>query len=109
VVTDPVTALTVPDVLRRAESLIAERGLCHGMFEDESGAVCAIGALRVAVAGASDIYGISDDQNNLIDDAIRLLANQVGRPAITTWSDERTEAEVRAALLAAAQRAEAGT
>jgi hypothetical protein len=106
-----VTALTVPDVLRHAEAVLAERGWCRGDYEDEQGHVCARGAINLVVTGLPWEEG---EHNPLATSATWALAkylNGYWAADVSDWNDaaERTEAEVRAALLAAAQRAEAGT
>jgi hypothetical protein len=102
-----VTALTVPDVLRRAESLIAGHWSRTG-YEYRAGRYCPIEALDE----------VCDDEprfnrafsTGLFSEAYAALREEVGGE-VTMWNGrpERTEAEVRAALLAAAARAEAGT
>jgi hypothetical protein len=106
-----VTALTVPDILRRAAQVLAERGWCQGDYEDEQGHVCARGAINLVVTGLPWEEG---EHNPLATSAAWALAkylNGYWAADVSDWNDaaERTEAEVRAALLAAAQRAEAGT
>lgn len=102
---DPVTALTVPDVLRRAEQVLAERGWCRDAYRDGRGRVCVAGAIHVA-AGYEPTSGILDDAAWA---AKMLLTDSVGAGNLAIWNDEQqSEVEVRAALLAAAQRAEAG-
>jgi hypothetical protein len=90
-----VTALTVPDVLRRAESLIAGHWSRTGY---RSGCYCPIEAIGTVA---------SDD--DLARKAWEALEESIGGESITRWNKSSTEAEVRAALLAAAQRAEAVT
>jgi hypothetical protein len=105
-----VTALTVPDVLRRAEQVVAERGWCQGDYEDEQGHVCAEGAMNLVIWGKPHCDDMDDATYALARAALEVLSSHVGCFAIN-WNDDeaRTESEVRAALLAAAQRAEAGT
>lgn len=95
------TALTVPDVLRRAKSLIADHWSRTG-YEYRSGCYCPIEVLDEAC---------SDEPAHawLFVEAYAVLCEEVGGE-VTVWNGrpDRTEAEVRAALLAAAQRAEAG-
>jgi hypothetical protein len=94
------TALTVPDVLRRAEQELAGH---WGQGESRLARkeICAVDAIGWASLGAI----------GLAIRAERALICVIGEDNIADWNDEpiRTEAEVRAALLAAAQRAEAGT
>jgi hypothetical protein len=110
--TDPVTALTVPDVLRRAERLLAERGWCRGDYEDEQGHVCTEGAINLAAYGdPCPTEETPDDQYDVAESAAKAVMTHLEVPTLVGWNDEtaQDEAEVRAALLAAAQRAEAGT
>jgi hypothetical protein len=92
-----VTALTVPDVLRRAETLIAGHWSPVG-FEQRHARYCPIEAIATVA---------SDD--DLAREAWEALEESIGGESITRWNEASTEAEVRAALLAAAQRAEAGS
>jgi hypothetical protein len=100
-----VTALTVPDVLRRAEQVIAEQGWCRDVYTDGEGRVCVAGAVHIAV-GYKPTAGFLDTD---VCAAKEFLAESVRTGNLARWNDLSTEAEVRAALLAAAQRAEAGT
>jgi hypothetical protein len=113
-----VTALTVPDVLRRAEQVVAERGHHKGWYiDDNRERVCMMGACAVAIGMIPDPK--DDDKQRWagnwtkwslfmkVWDAVKLTVEV--EPSRYNDAEERTEAEVRAALLAAAQRAEAGT
>lgn len=98
---------SVAEVLRRAEQVIGERGWCQGDYEID-GRVCAEGAINVAVCGSA--WGAAEDEpdaEQLAHFAGRALGEHVGM-FVVNWNDDdgRTQAEVRAALLAAAQRAE---
>lgn len=106
--------LTVPDVLRRAEQVIAERGWCQEDFTDDTGAVCARGAINLVVAGDPEEGENHEAYNPLAVAATKAVAAYLNRqwPSdVSDWNDEegRTESEVRAALLAAAQQAEAAS
>lgn len=103
------TPLTVPEVLRRAEQIIGERGHYKGANEDGHGRVCAYGAILIALSGEADptsqaILDVALDAAVVVE--ADLDPAQWG--SITLWNDapERTETEVRAALLAAAAKAE---
>jgi hypothetical protein len=113
-----VTALTVPDVLRRAEQELAERGHHKGWYIDDNGkCVCMMGACAVAIGMMPDPK--DDDKQRWAGDLDRWQFFMEVWQAVADCLDvqppeyndapDRTEAEVRAALLAAAQRAEAGT
>jgi hypothetical protein len=107
-----VTALTVPDVLRRAEQVVAERGWCRGDYEDEQGRVCSEGAINLAAYGdPCPTEETPDDQYDVAESAAKAVMTHLEVPTLVGWNDETAQdaAEVRAALLAAAQRAEAGT
>jgi hypothetical protein len=97
-----VTALTIPGILRRAEQAIAGHWSRTG-YEYRSGRYCPVEALGAASGGLSF-------EHPIFKGAYRALQNQIGSTEVATWNGrpERTEAEVRAALLAAAQAAEAG-
>lgn len=45
--------MTPDEILRKAASLIQERGLAKSTIEDEKGCVCSIGALRLAAYGST--------------------------------------------------------
>lgn len=93
------TALTVPDVLRRAEQVIAGHWSRTG-YQCRSGRYCPVEALTEATGGLGF-------EHALFLAAYRTLRDEVGgEVAIWNGRPTRTEAEVRAALLAAAQRAE---
>lgn len=115
------TALTVPEVLRRAEQVVAERGLHRGDFgSGHGGSVCVWGAINVVVFGTPWCDG--DESEPQPGDALMLaaltaLADYLGltthpvsvRGAVAGWNDDSTTThadDVRLALLAAAERAE---
>jgi hypothetical protein len=105
-----VTALTVPDVLRRAERVLARRGWCREDYEDEQGRVCAEGAINLAAYGNPyPTDETPDDQYRVAESATKAVMTHLEVPTLVNWTDETAQdaAEVRAALLAAAQRAEA--
>lgn len=101
------TALTVPEVLRQAEQVIAERGWCQEDFTDRDGHVCALGAVNVVLTGQPWHEVVPDDIAALRKAIELVLSMEVGE-SVPDWNDadHRTADEVRAALLAAAQRAE---
>jgi hypothetical protein len=109
------TALTVPDVLRRAEQVVAERGHCKGDFINDLGQVCPMGAINIVICGDPDDLEIPSELSDFQRDVVAALAVGIASDGlhpharVANWNDDetRTEAEVRAALLAAAQRAEA--
>lgn len=102
------TTMTIPQVLCRAEQVIAESGWCQRAFQDGTGAVCARGGIRMAVAGTVIYPRLTDPQLLLTRAAEDALSAHIGG-CVDRWNDEpqRTEAEVRAALLAAAREAAA--
>lgn len=107
------TTLTVSEVLRRAEQVIAKRGWCQEDFTDDSGAVCARGAINVVVTGDPHEGVHHETLYPLAVDAARAVATYLNRqwPSdVSDWDDEeyRFESEVRCVLLAAAQATEAG-
>jgi hypothetical protein len=115
-----VTALTVPDVLRRAEQEVAKRGHHKGWYVDDNRrSVCILGACAVAVgmvpkSEAEDFWAdwmrTDNDAYGVFSGAWSAVSQYLDDNP-PQWNDapDRTAAEVRAALLVAAQRAEAGT
>jgi hypothetical protein len=93
--------------------VIAERGWCRGDYEDEQGHVCAEGAINFAAYGdpCPTTEEAPDDQYDVAESAAKAVMAHLEVPTLVRWNDETAQdaAEVRAALLAAAQRAEAGT
>jgi hypothetical protein len=106
-----VSGLTVPEVLRRAEQVIGERGWCQGEMEAADGRVCAWGAIHLAAADTVDPARMPTDAYQLVDRAEEVLYDHIDSGTIPDWNDRpgRMAIEVRAALLAAAERAEATT
>ncbi|MFF7795638.1 hypothetical protein [Streptomyces sp. NPDC007991] len=88
------------ELARRAANTIDERGLFQGDFYDpwetdpDKCAVCAIGALRLAVTGRPDAEA---DDEALVQDTITSFARFLGVDHVPDWSDEagRTTADVR--------------
>ena len=101
------TALTVPEVLRRAEQEIGTRGWCQHTLKDEHGAVCARGAIYLAVAATTDPLAMAWTDYMLTEAADDALSVYLGEH-VTLWNDRegRTVDEVRAALSAAAEKTE---
>ncbi len=97
---------TAATVLRDAVEVLRERGWIQGRFRDEQGRCCAVGAMRVA-DGAADNEMLSDEGAIARLTVIEML----GTDGVTDWSDAegRTQAEVEAALFAAAARLDAGS
>lgn len=109
--------ITPQALLDRAADIITERGWYQGHFIDEEGrCVCALGALNLAYAEAA---GVDASVNggawhgwpgpkplNLAVDALQAATGQ--EDWIAEWNDDedRTEAEVVAALRAAAKAGE---
>lgn len=95
--------LGVADVLDRAADEIEARGWHQGdWIEDDTGCVCAEGALYFAGASAK-LVAVS------ISPTGKLFRDHIGE-SIVDWNDapERTQAEVVAALRSAATAARAG-
>lgn len=92
-------------VLAHAADLIEQRGLAHGHFRDETGALCMMGAIRVAIFGSAHV-GISDQPGDpsLYERATDQLDAELHHQSIPVWNDAHTQAEVVAALRAAAGR-----
>ena len=85
-------------VYRRAAEVLTERGWCQDDTEDESGRLCAIGAIRVADGSPAD----GGDDQDRDDELLRPLHHHVG--LISAWNDTpgRTVAEVVDALVSVA-------
>lgn len=111
----PTPSYSAADVLRRAAEVLDERGWAQTDYEDIDGCVCALGALSVVVYG--DPYPPDDDLRVAVE-AVALGALEAhlkigfDRPAyageaVAKWNDAmgRTVDEVKAAFLAAAERA----
>ena len=93
--------LDVRGVLLRAADLIEQRGLCKGMQQDELGRLCIAGAVLLA----SDCYiGSAHNEAGLlaVDRFLRHIGSDDCGPAPWNNAPERTQAEVVAALRAAA-------
>jgi putative intracellular protease/amidase len=95
---------TMADVLDWIADVIAERGLSKRDYEGPGGTVCAVGAIRVAIAG-----GPRTPLNARQFDTYRLAhdwASDVVGNAVARWNDapKRTADEVIAALREAARR-----
>ena len=96
----------VADVLNGAADLILEDGWCQGQYRNGAGGRC----LTRALADALDLplNGLAIWRNNpLYLGAEAALRNVTGRYLLTAWNDapRRTQAEVVAALRAAAEQA----
>jgi hypothetical protein len=96
---------TVAEVLDQAADLIEHRGHAHDMYQAPSGALCARGAVRMAVFGGVCFPDHPDDAAvSLYYAACRSLGAVVDVP-ITTWNDGHTQAEVIGGLRRAARLA----
>jgi hypothetical protein len=95
---------TVADVLDRAADVIVERGHHKRNYVGLDGSVCAVGAIRVAIAGGP-VSPLRIDQFDTYRSAQAWASDVVGSP-ISRWNDapERTAGEVIAALREAARR-----
>ena len=96
----------VADVLNGAADLLEREGWCQGQYRNVDGRRC----LARALADALDLplNGPANWHHNPLYDAAALALKQVtGRHFIAMWNDEpgRTQAEVVAALRAAAEQA----
>lgn len=91
--------IDISTVYRRAVEVLDERGWCQEVAEDRDGRVCALGALRVSAFGDANSY--DDDLEHQV---LRPLHDHLGQ-LVAPWNDapERTEDDVKAALLAVAE------
>jgi hypothetical protein len=94
-------ATSAAGVLRKAAALIRERGWHRGDWVSSCGGLCADAAINVAAGSEADRYNAASYAARLV------LQSRVG--FLWDWNDapSRTKDEVIAALLAAADKAEA--
>lgn len=89
------------DVLARAREIIETRGWAQGAIQRRDGAVCAVGAIRIAVYGSS--CGSWEDNNEEVDATHELLdriAATTGQDMnVPTWNDSRTTKDEVISLL----------
>lgn len=98
------------DILAAAADVMDLRGKCEGVYTDERGRVCAVGALRLVVTGRATPPTSWDLSR---EGAYRAAARALRRwldapgavPAIYVWSDSHSQQEVVAGLRAAAEHA----
>ena len=96
----------VADVLTQAADLIERDGWCQRAFRGDNGEHCASDALMRASGMAPGDTG-SWEQKAMFDAACQYVYPHTGGWGIPSWNDEpqRTQAEVVAALRAAAEQA----
>lgn len=104
--------MTPAEVLRRAAEVLGERGWTQRVEIDEVGQCCAQGAIRLAVTGGIDRSPDGVDETELWSEAENALWDHIEDAGeivdgVAEWNDThgRTAAEVKAAMLAAAERA----
>lgn len=100
--------MTPAEALDRAAELIEERGHAVGTYENDDGALCARGAVRVAVYGHSGDPGGDVTQDNVYYTAQLHLTRLVPGWSVLLWSDSSTKDEVVATLRRAAVAAQGG-
>lgn len=95
----------VADVLNGAADLIERDGWCQYFYQDPNGCRCLAGAIDDA-AGLDVSHASRKDEESVTYQARCVVADVVGNNW-TSWNDTpgRTQAEVVAALRAAAERA----
>ncbi len=102
------TAEAIARVFDRAAELIAERGLARGRYEADDGAICAKGALRLAILGDAWTVEFGKGYRAALYIEVRTrLVEQVG--GIELWSDNSSRAQVIAGLHHAAALAREST
>ena len=80
----------VAEVLAKAREVLAERGHAQGILMDPAtGAVCAGGALRIAVRGKPTLVGATEAERVLFDAAERELCRAARTEAVWLWNDDR--------------------
>lgn len=80
----PATLPPVAAVLQEARQLIADRGWCRRWLTDQTGALCLIGAIRIAAGGEGLLEDAACDT---LLDAIRRQQPDV--QSIGGWNDEQ--------------------
>lgn len=105
------STIELAPVFRRAAEVIQERGHAKDVFESETGAVCAVGALRIAAG-----YDVHNGLGLEPWEAVRFLSPRIcsnttdedPTERVADWNDawDRSEAEVIEALRDAATAAE---
>lgn len=103
--------MTPAEVLRRARSLLEERGWTQRELEDRAGRICAVGALNVACNLACYPAG---NQSRLLDRDLahawlrEVINPSVSKRAVADWNDDedRTVVQVLMAFDKAIELAE---
>lgn len=99
-------AVLTPDVaLDRAADLIEQRGLAHGHFQTPDGALCSLGALRVAIWGEVADIPNGDPYWPIYITAGEWLAEIIRPESIVFWNDSHQQRKVVAGLRRAARLA----
>ena len=101
-------SVKIADVLERAADYIDQHGWCQDEYADDSGRVCAAGAISAITEGSPERFAPLSMRlalSNAVED--------LGFTGIADWNDAlgRTQAEVTAKIreVAAAERAKAAT
>lgn len=92
--------MTDKEILSKAADLIEERGKCEGTYQDDTGALCAIGAISVAQgARPSDLTDAETRFGRWI------ASHGLSTHGIADWADRADKATVVATLRQAASEA----
>ncbi len=107
--------LTRPEILNRAAALIETYGKADGVYVDDDGCYCVLGAIRAVMFGSADadnMAGCGDPGWLQYADVVTWLGNRINatEPAfrehgsmVCSWSDRSSQEHVVAALRAAAR------
>lgn len=89
---------TVPQLARRSAALIRKRGWTQGSFEANSGALCALGAIRLACTGTT-WEPMDDPCRTLVLGVVDEIRKETNR-YVVAWNDieGQTELEVLVVL-----------
>jgi hypothetical protein len=96
----PTPAVDICDIYRRAVEILDRDGWCQGTEQDHTGRHCAQGALRIAAG-----WSAKECADMALENAVLRPLQQHLSSLVTVWNDApgRTEAEVRASLVAVAE------
>lgn len=82
-------------VLRAAGDLIRVRGHHQGAYESPGGALCALGAVRVASRGDLWMHeSTTADEVNAVHELTDRIRQTVGDMSVPEWNDSRSSADV---------------
>lgn len=86
------TELTVPDVLRRAATRVRQKW-CQGSYRDDSGGVCALGAIEELILSSEprrsgiDDYFLAVVAEDAIEHGLCLPTDELRHRPVPLWND----------------------